>query len=297
MRVAILGSGNIGTDLLFKVIRSPFLSCALFVGRRTESPGLRVASGLGIATSDQGIQAIIDDPGAVDVVFDATTAHDHRRHAPILAGLGKMVIDMTPSRVGRVAVPAVDLESSLEGANINMVSCGGQASIPLARLISDTHGVVDYIEVVSSIASKSAGPATRINIDEYIETTEAAIVAYTGCARAKVILILNPAEPCIDMQTTVSAQMQAPNVDAVREALPEVLDRVRSYVPGYELVTPPVFETNRIVIMVRVKGRGDFLPTYAGNLDIINCAAVAAAEQYAQRAVPVLADGMTGAIT
>jgi acetaldehyde dehydrogenase len=283
LRVAILGSGNIGTDLLMKVTRSRYMECTLFIGRNPDSPGMVKAKGLGMATSDLGIEAIIREPGCCDMVFDATSAKQHVYHAAILASLDKMVIDMTPSRVGHMAVPAVNLDRSLAHRNLNMISCGGQASIPLAYLISKTHGDVDYIEVVSSIASKSAGPATRINMDEYIETTEAGIQAYSGCKKAKCILILNPAEPCIDMQTTVSAKVEKPNLEELKAGLDKMVKKIEVYVPGYEIIVPPVFETNRIVIMVRVRGSGDYLPRYAGNLDIINCAAIATAEHYARQ--------------
>jgi len=278
-------SGNIGTDLLLKVQRSPLLECTLFIGRQANSKGLQVARSHGVEVSDRGIEAIQQNPDCADLVFDATSALDHIKHAPILQKLGKTAIDMTPSRVGRMTVPALDTTRGLEepSNNYNMVSCGGQASIPLANLLAEVHDDVEYIEVVSSIASKSAGPATRINLDEYIESTEMAIAAYAGCDRVKTILILNPAEPCIDMQTTVSAKVRTPRLEDLQARLPELLSRLRAYVPGYELVVPPVLEGNRIFIMVRVRGRGDYLPTYAGNLDIINCAAVATAEALARQ--------------
>ncbi len=283
LRVAIIGSGNIGADLLVKVSRSPVLECSLFIGRSLESKGMQVARGLGVPVSDRSIDAISDDPDRCELVFDATSAKDHMRHSKILADLGKMVVDMTPSRVGRMVVPAVDGDKAADFQNVNMVSCGGQASIPLAYALAQAHDRVDYIEVVSSIASKSAGPATRINLDEYIETTEAAIQSYSKCRKAKTILILNPAEPCIDMQTTVSAVVEQPNLEKLEGVLRGVLENVTSYVPGYELVVRPVFQSGRIFMMARVRGRGDYLPRYAGNLDIINCAAIATAERYARK--------------
>lgn len=282
LKVAILGSGNIGADLLIKVMRSPHLECSLFIGRNLDSNGIQAARRLGVNVSDKSIDAIIQDPGCCELVFDATSAKDHLRHWPILEKLGKMVIDMTPSKLGVMTVPAVDFASDIMDRNVNMVSCGGQASIPLANLIAKTHEV-EYIEVVSSIASKSAGPATRVNLDEYIETTEAALQAFTGCKKTKTILILNPADPAIDMQTTVSAKVKKPNLEALEPMLKVLLARIQSYVPGYELIVPPVYQGDRIFLMVRVRGRGDYLPTYAGNLDIINCAAVATAEKYAQK--------------
>jgi acetaldehyde dehydrogenase len=284
LRVAILGSGNIGTDLLVKVLRSELLECALFIGRNADSPGMRKAKSLGVPTSDRSLDAILDDPGRCDLVFDATSARDHLRHAPALERLGKMVVDLTPSRVGRMTVPAVDADKPLAERNVNMVSCGGQASIPVAHLIGEIHPEVEYVEVVSSISSKSAGPATRLNLDEYIETTEAALESYSGCRRAKTILILNPAEPCINMQATISAKVPKADLDALIPRVEALIRRIQTYVPGYQLIGSPVFETNRIVVMVRVTGRGDYLPTFAGNLDIINCAAIATAERYARQA-------------
>ena len=283
LKVAILGSGNIGTDLLIKAIHSPYLKCTQFIGRKLNSHGMLKAKELGIPTSDQGINAILNDPNCCDLVFDATSASDHILHSELLKKLGKMVVDMTPSRVGEMMVPAIDADKRIEARNINMVSCGGQASIPIAYIIGKAHRDIEYIEVVSRIASKSAGPATRINMDEYIETTEAGIQKYSGCKNAKSILILNPAEPCVDMQTTISAKLAEPDMDAINSYLDEMLKKIQQYVPGYKLIVPPVYDSNRVVIMVRVKGRGDYLPPYAGNLDIINCAAIAAAEQYAKQ--------------
>jgi acetaldehyde dehydrogenase len=171
----------------------------------------------------------------------------------------------------------------MDQRNINMVTCGGQASAPLAHAIGAVHESVDYIEVVSSISSRSAGPATRLNLDEYIETTEEAIVRFSGCARAKTILILNPAVPCVNMQTTVLAKVARPNVEELRRTIETTVARLKAYVPGYELLLGPILEGGRIVIMVRVQGLGDYLPKYSGNLDIINCAAIATAEAFARR--------------
>lgn len=283
LRVAIIGSGNIGTDLLVKVMRSPVLECALFVGRNLNSPGLAKANALGVRISDRSIQALTAEPAAYDLVFDATSALDHVRHWEVLKGLGKTVIDLTPARIGTMCVPAINLKDCLGGGNINMVTCGGQASSPLAHAIGATHESVEYIEVVSNIASRSAGPATRLNLDEYIETTEEAIRYFSGCQRAKTILTLNPAVPCVNMQTTVLAKVAKPNLEALKERVDAVVARLRTYVPGYELVVGPIFEGGRIVIMVRVQGLGDYLPRYSGNLDIINCAAIATAEAFSRQ--------------
>ncbi|MBB6731565.1 acetaldehyde dehydrogenase (acetylating) [Cohnella zeiphila] len=280
-KVAILGSGNIGTDLLKKTARSSKLECTLFVGRNPESPGMKVAREMGIQVSDKQIDAIVDNAHLYDIVFDATSAYAHAQHAGIFKNLGKFVIDMTPSKIGEMCVPAVNLNECLTLDNVNMVTCGGQASVPIAYAIGQTHRHVDYIEVVSSIASRSAGPATRSNLDEYIETTEEAIVKFSRCRRAKAILNLNPAEPCIDMQTTVYAKVSDPDPDALSKYLEDLIRKMQSYVPGYRLLLPPTLEDGKIVVMIKVQGLGDYLPKYAGNLDIINCAAVAIAEEYA----------------
>jgi len=280
IKVAILGTGNIGTDLLIKTLRSPFLECTLFSGRNLSSPGMVKANSLGVRISDLGIEAIIRDSGCCDLVFDATSARDHEYHWSILNKMGKVVIDMTPSLVGEMCIPALNLKDCLAHRNVNMVTCGGQASIPMAYLIGQTHSEVEYMEVISSIASRSAGPATRLNIDEYIETTEKGLKAFSNARHAKGILILNPAQPCIDMQTTVFAKVKHPNLERLQDLVGDMVNKIKAYVPGYQLIVPPLVENNRIVIMIKVQGRGDYLPRYAGNLDIINCAALATAEEY-----------------
>ena len=283
LRVTILGSGNIGTDLLIKTLRSPHLDCSLFVGRNLNSPGMLKARNLGVKVSDQSVDALLDEAQPFDLIFDATSAGAHLENWPVLMQLGKPVIDLTPSRIGKMCVPAINLDDAMNYPNVNMVTCGGQASIPLAYAIGQIHRDVSYIEVVSSIASQSAGLATRANIDEYIETTERAVQAFSGAPRAKAILILNPALPCMDMQTTVFAQVDRPRLDELIPAVDRIVESIQTYVPDYRLVVPPLLDGDRIVITVRVQGRGDFLPKYAGNLDIINCAALAVAEQQARQ--------------
>jgi acetaldehyde dehydrogenase (acetylating) len=282
IKVAILGSGNIGTDLLYKVLRSPYLECSLFIGRRLSTSGMSRAVSLGVAVSDQGIKAIQNRPDCCDIVFDCTSAMSHKVHAGILSELNITVIDLTPAKLGPFCIPAINLDECKNDKNINMITCGGQASIPLAYVLGQTQKEVDYIEVVSTIASKSAGPATRLNLDEYIETTEKGVRMFSGCGRSKAILNLNPAEPCIDMQTTVYALVGNPDMDALRNGIDAMVEKIQRYVPSYKLVVPPTFENKRIIMTVRVKGLGDFLPSYAGNLDIINCAAIAVAEEYAK---------------
>lgn len=283
LRVAILGSGNIGTDLLIKTQRSEFLECVLFVGRNLSSPGMAKAIAMGVKVSDESINAIVKNLDLIDLVFDATSAKDAKIHWDIIDKLGKIVVDMTPAKIGVFCIPAVNLDEVFEYRNVNMITCGGQASIPIAHVIGKTQKNVEYIEVVSSIASRSAGPATRLNLDEYLDTTENAIKHFSNVSRTKAILNLNPANPCIDMQTTIFAQVENPDMDYLQKEIDVMIKKIQEYVPGYSLLVPPVFENGRIVIMVKAQGLGDFLPKYAGNLDIINCAAIAVAEQYSKK--------------
>lgn len=283
LKVAILGSGNIGTDLLIKVQRSSYLTCTLFIGRNLSSPGMARAISMGVKVSDESIHAIEKDPSCCDLVFDATSAKDAAHHWAILEKLGKIVVDMTPAKLGGLCIPSVNLDESVALRNVNMITCGGQASIPIAYLIGKTHKDIEYIEVVSSIASRSAGPATRLNLDEYIETTELGVKLFSKAKRTKAILNLNPAQPCIDMQTTVFAKVADPDIKGLTEELTKMIGSIKAYVPGYELLVPPIYENGRIVVMIKVQGLGDYLPKYAGNLDIINCAAIAVAEEYAKR--------------
>jgi acetaldehyde dehydrogenase (acetylating) len=281
-RVAILGSGNIGTDLLIKVQRSQYLTCVLFVGRNLSSPGMAKAINLGVKVSDESIDGIIKNADVIDLVFDATSAKDAKHHWEIIDKLGKIVIDMTPAKLGALCIPAVNLEDIIKQRNINMITCGGQASIPMAYAIGKSQKNIQYIEVVSSIASRSAGPATRLNLDEYVDTTEQGIKLFANVSNAKAILNLNPAEPCIDMQTTIFALVENPDMEKLSIQINEILVKIQSYVPGYTLLVPPIYENGRIVIMVKAQGLGDYLPKYAGNLDIINCAAIAVAENFSK---------------
>lgn len=283
LKVAILGSGNIGTDLLIKCMRSQVLDCTYFIGRNMTSSGIVKAQSLGVRVSDKSIQAIIDEPESCDLVFDATSAKDAIQHWSILKPMNKVVLDMTPAKIGIMCIPAVNIDEALEHQNINMVTCGGQASAPMAYVIGQAIKDVEYVEVVSSIASRSAGPATRANLDEYIETTEAAIKQFSRSTNTKAILNLNPALPCIDMQTTVFAKVKNPDMDKLISAIKQMVDKIQAYVPGYNLLVTPIYEHGRIAVLVKVQGLGDYLPKFAGNLDIINCAAIAVAEKYAQK--------------
>lgn len=282
MKVAILGSGNIGTDLLVKILRSPYLQCGVFIGRSLLSKGIQKACELGVHTSISGIEYIQKNPDCCDLVFDATSAVAHTIHAPILKELKKFTIDLTPAKKGEMCVPIINLESALWYTNVNMITCGGQATLPIIHALGVSGAKIQYVEVVSSIASSSAGPATRINLDEYIHTTEQAIKFFTGISNAKAILNLNPAQPCIDMQTTIFTQVKYFDMQKFTRLAESVEKNVQSYVPGYKILLNPLIKNKQLVVMIQVKGQGDYLPEYAGNLDIINCAALAIAEKYAK---------------
>lgn len=282
MRVAIIGTGNIGTDLLLKIQRSSLLECGLFAGRNLASAGMKTARDLGVPVSDRSVEAIVEDHEAYDLVFDATSARDAIHHWSLLEPLGIPVIDLTPAKLGELCIPALNLADCVRQPNLCMVTCGGQAAVPLAACVVATHAHVDYVEIVSTSASRSVGPATRINIDEYLATTEAAVARFTGVARAKTILVVNPSNPPITMQNTVFARTEEANLPALTTMVEEMVRRVQRYVPGYSLVVPPLYEDGRIAMTVQIRGAGDYLPAYAGNLDIITCAAVAAAEERAR---------------
>jgi acetaldehyde dehydrogenase (acetylating) len=280
--VAILGSGNIGTDLLVKIHRSTLLHCSAFIGRNLRSPGMIKAQELGVFVSAEGIDYIKCNPTSCDLVFDATSAQAHVEHSQVFEKLGITAIDLTPAKLGPMCIPSVNLSDCLNEKNVNMVTCGGQASTPIAYAIGKTQTGIHYIEVVSAIASRSAGPATRANLDEYIHTTEEALKKFSGATKTKTILNLNPAIPCIDMQTTVMAKVDNPNIESLKPVLNDIVTRIQTYVPGYQVVVGPLIENGRIIVTIKVKGLGDYLPAYAGNLDIINCAAIAMAEEYAR---------------
>lgn len=281
--VAIIGTGNIGCDLLIKINRSKLLKCNMFIGQNKESEGLKMAKTLGINTSFDSINEIAMNPKCCDIVFDATSAEAHKIHAPILKKLNKFTIDMTPSKIGKMCVPYLNLEECLKEKNVNMVTCGGQATTPIISSIMKVHPEIQYVEIVSSISSKSAGIGTRNNIDEYTQTTSEAIKILGGAPKSKAIIILNPAEPPILMHNTIYAQVDNPNISKLEKEIKLTVSKIQKYVPGYKLTLDPVFENNRLTIMIEVTGQGDFLPIYAGNLDIINWAAITVAENYAKK--------------
>jgi acetaldehyde dehydrogenase len=274
IRAGIIGTGNIGTDLLLKILKTKEIYPVIFAGRRMESDGIRIAIEKNIEVTDAGINYFINNPKCCDVVYDCTSAADAIEHAKIFEAQGIKVIDLTPAKVGPLCVPSINPEIILKEHNVNMITCGGQASMPMLNLISKYCDNLEYIEVVSQIASKSAGMATRINIDSYIHTTERAIREFTGCDNCKVILNLNPAEPCVDMQTTMFIKFKTIDFNGLVKEIYKKVDDLKEYIPGYELVLPPVINDDVLVLSIKVKGSGDYLPEYAGNLDIINCAAI-----------------------
>ncbi len=282
IKVGIIGTGNIGSDLLVKVQRSPYLICGIFAGQNPDSKGILRAQQMNVPTSAESIKAIEKDPDCCEIVFDATSAHSHALHAPILKKLKKFVIDMTPSRIGSMCVPIINLDESVKKQNVNMVTCGGQATAPIAQAIKKVHPETKYIEIVSSISSKSAGIGTRDNIDEYTQTTSESLQELAGVKESKAIVILNPADPPILMHNTIYAQIENPDIPSLTKEISKAVKAVQRYVPGYKLKLGPIYENNRVTVMIEVIGRGDYLPIYAGNLDIINCAAIAVAEEYAK---------------
>ncbi|QND46577.1 acetaldehyde dehydrogenase (acetylating) (plasmid) [Rhizobium lusitanum] len=281
MRVAIIGTGNIGCDLLAKVVKSRSLTCTHFIGRNAASPARDFAGGLGVRMQCGGLDALVDNLQDFDLLFDASSAVSHSENVAALDGAGKRIINLTPAPNGDWCVPAVNLPTIRDSSCINMVTCGGQASIPIAYALARSGIDMNYIEVVSTIAAKSAGPATRNNISEYIETTQAAVRTLTGANTAKAIININPAEPPIEMQTTVYAVKQELDIERVRREVDEIAQNVRAYAPGFNVVMSPRPSLERLVTIVRVTGSGDFLTSYAGNLDIITSAAVHAAEYLA----------------
>ncbi len=279
IKVGIIGTGNIGSDLLMKVLKSDKLECGIFAGWNPDSVGIARAKQLGVRTTAESINYIKKHPDCCDIVFDATSARVHLDNAPILKELNKFTLDLTPAHVGKFCVPAVNLEDAMNLQNVNLVTCGGQATVPLAYAISKC-SKVKYLEIVATIASKSAGKGTRDNIDEFTQTTKEALMELGGIKNAKAIIVLNPAEPPITMRNTVYAIIDDPDLSVITEEVRKMEKKIQEYVPGYRVILGPIYDNGRLVISIEVTGSGDFLPTYAGNLDIVTCAAVRIAEQY-----------------
>jgi len=281
LRTAVLGPGNIGIDLMLKLLRSPQHEVVLMAGIDPESEGLKIAASKGIATSLEGVQGILS-LGNIDIVYDATGAKPHLIHAPLLKAAGIFTVDLTPAAVGPYVVPSVNIDEHLGTAmNVNLITCGGQATIPIVYGISRVTPV-EYAEIVATISSRSAGPGTRKNIDEFTQTTRRGLEVIGGAKKAKAIIVLNPAEPPILMRNTIYTKCDTSKIDAIVKSVEDIAAAVRQYVPGYRLKVAPYADGDRVVTMIEVTGAGDYLPTYSGNLDIITAAAVAVGERYAQ---------------
>src|SRR5512134_2824938 len=292
VKVAILGSGNIGSDLMFKILREPgHMQLALLTGIEPQSEGLARARSMGVATSHEGIKPILDDPN-IRIVFDATSAYAHVRHAKMLKEAGRIAIDLTPAARGPYVIPPVNLLEHLDQQNVNLITCGGQATIPLVHAVSRVTPV-PYAEMVSTIASLSAGPGTRQNIDEFTFTTARGVEVIGGAKQGKAIIILNPADPPILMRNTIYILLESEEVDrkAIVDSVAEMVTAVQAYVPGYHLKNEPVFEIREtsegrktlVAMLLEVTGAGDFLPSYAGNLDIMTASARQVGEVFAQK--------------
>ena len=283
IKVAIIGSGNIGMDLLYKIKRSNVLECEWLIGRNPKSENLKTAEKMGYKVSAKGIQTIVDNPDCCDIVFDATSAEAHISHAAVLKRLKKFTIDLTPAQVGRLCVPCLNGNECIEVGNVNMVTCGGQAIVPMAYAITKVTQDVRYVEMVSTIASDSAGAGTRANIDEYIHTTTLALKNFTKVKNAKAMMVLNPAVPPITMRNTLYVVSDKINLDEVIKSVEYMEKTIQEYVPGYRvIVMPTMLQENTLTLTVQVEGSGDYLPRYAGNLDIITCAAIEIAEKRAR---------------
>lgn len=282
---AVVGSGNIGTDLVQKLLRSESLDLRFLVGIDPESEGIKRGRSLGLDVSTGGAEWLVSLADPPEIVFEATSAAVHEHNAPLYAAAGIRAIDLTPAAVGPYVVPTVNLMEHIDAPNVNMVTCGGQATVPIVYAVSRVVPV-DYAEIVASIASKSAGPGTRANIDEFTSTTSRAVEVIGGARSGKAIIILNPAEPPLIMRDTVYCSI-APDADhdAITESIERMVEEVASYVPGYRLVWPPQFDDGRVAVFLEVTGAGDYLPPYAGNLDIMTSAAVKVGEQVAQHLV------------
>jgi acetaldehyde/propanal dehydrogenase len=285
VNAALIGSGNIGTDLMVKALRSELINLRWMVGIDADSDGLQKAGEAGLKTTHEGVDGLLDsvERDNIKIAFDATSAYVHAENAAKLAAKGVLMIDLTPAAIGPFCVPPVNLKEHVgrQEMNVNMVTCGGQATIPMVAAVSRIQPVA-YGEIVATVASKSAGPGTRRNIDEFTRTTAGAVEQIGGAERGKAIIILNPAEPPLIMRDTVHCLTKdTPDEAAITQSVHAMIAEVQKYVPGYRLKNGPVFDGNRVSIYLEVEGLGDYLPKYAGNLDIMTAAALRTAEMFA----------------
>ncbi len=285
INVAIIGSGKLGTDLLIKVLRSPLMRCVLFIGRNDRSQGLIQARALGVTTSSNSIQAIENYNGNIDIVFDVTSAQHHIQHADVFKRLGIKAIDLTPAKVGRFCVPSINPDAILHHDNVNLVTCGGQSSLPIIECLAQTIPYISKVEVHSFLAEDSVGPGTIANIDEYYSTTARAIEMFAGVKDVDVRLDLEKSAWQPDMLTHIRLHTAERNLDAIYTPLKKRLIDIQKMVNGYQIVGTPFIQDGVISITVSVHGKGDWLPAHAGNLDIINCAAISLGEHYANSTI------------
>lgn len=286
IKCALIGSGNIGTDLIYKIMRSPVLEPVWMVGIDPESEGLLRAREMGLKVTHEGVDGllphVLDDE--IQIAFDATSAYVHAENSRKLNELGVLMIDLTPAAIGPLCVPPVNLREHADNLamNVNMISCAGQATIPLVNAVSRIQSV-GYAEIVASLASKSIGPGTRANLDEFTYTTSSAIEKVGGARKGKALAIINPAEPPMMMRNTISCVTDdEPDQARITASILDMIEQVQKYVPGYRLVNGPVFDGKQVSIFMEVAGLGDYLPTYAGNLDIMTAAATRTAEMFAE---------------
>ena len=289
IKCALIGPGNIGTDLLYKLKRSPYLDPVWMVGIDPESEGLKRAAEMGLKVTAEGVDGLLPHVLAdgVQIAFDATSAYVHAENTRKLNALGVLMIDLTPAAIGPYCVPPVNLVEHVgkREMNVNMVTCGGQATIPMVAAVSRVQPVA-YGEIVATVSSKSAGPGTRKNIDEFTRTTAGAVEKVGGVKKGKAIIIINPAEPPLVMRDTVHCLTETtPDQEKITESIHAMIKEVQKYVPGYRLVNGPVFDGNRVSVYMEVTGLGDFLPTYAGNLDIMTAAGARTAEMFAEEMI------------
>jgi len=286
IRTAIIGSGNIGTDLVYKARRSEWVEPVWMVGIDPASDGLKRAESIGLRTTARGVDGLLPHVAedGIRIAFDATSAYAHADNAAKLRARGVLVIDLTPAALGPYCIPPVNLKEHLgtRAMDVSMVSCGGQATIPMVAAVSRVQAV-EYAEIVATVASKSVGPGTRQNIDEFTRTTAGAVERVGGARRGKAIIVINPAEPAIMMRDTIHCLTEAePDRDAITRSIHAMVAEVQRYVPGYMLKNGPVFDGRRVSTFIEVQGLGDYLPKYAGNLDIMTAAAVRTAELFAE---------------
>lgn len=289
IRCAIIGSGNIGTDLIYKLKRSAVLEPVWMVGIDPESDGLARARKMGVKATDQGVDGLLPhvEKDGIQIAFDATSAYVHKSNSEKLNALGVLMVDLTPAAIGGLCIPPVNLRRHAEAQamNVNMISCAGQATIPIVHGVSRIQGV-SYAEIIASTASKSIGPGTRANLDEFTYTTSSAIEKIGGARKGKALIIINPAEPPMIMRNTIYCLTEdAPDEQRITDSILQVIREVQEYVPGYRLVNGPVFEGKKVGVWMEVEGLGDYLPKYAGNLDIMTAAATRTAEMFAEEII------------